>query len=55
MPVDAPVAQLVGDDAGGADLFEADLRMRVEVAADFLQRIKAFEDLGDDGHGALLG
>ncbi len=34
MHFDAPLRQLVGHDAGGADLLEADLGMRVQVAAD---------------------
>ena len=34
MHLDAPLLQLVGDDARGAHLLEADLGMRVQIAAD---------------------
>ena len=34
MHLDAPLGQLVGDDAGGPHFLETDLRMRVKIAAD---------------------
>ena len=52
---DAEPGQLAGDDAGGADFLEAELRMRVDVPADLDQLL--FDPLGEvaDGGGGVVG
>src|ERR1700738_2985030 len=50
MHLDAPLRELVGDDARGADFLEADLGMRVEIPADRGKFVgKAFNAV-DVGH-----
>ena len=52
--LDAPFAQLGGDDAGRAHFLEARLRMRMDVAADFRELRPIGLHLGDQvlvGHG----
>ena len=52
--LDAPFAQLRGDDRGGAHLLEAGLRMRMDVAADLRELRPIGLHLGDQvlvGHG----
>ncbi len=51
MHLDAPGFQLLGDDAGGANLLEADLRMGMEVAPPFRHLGMELGDAVDDGHG----
>ena len=53
MHLDAPSLQLVGDDAGGAHLLEADLRMRVQVAADRGEFVGKAVDAVDGGHAVI--
>ena len=51
MHLDAPLRQLVGDDAGGTHLLEADFRMGVQVATDRGQFLGIAVDAFDGGHG----
>src|SRR6266851_1937206 len=50
MHLDAPLRQLVGDDAGGADFLEADLGMRVHIPADRGELVGEGFDAVDVGH-----
>lgn len=50
MHLDAPALQLVGDDAGGADLLEADLGVGVDVAADGGEFVGVAVDAVNGGH-----
>src|SRR5580704_17529956 len=50
MDLDAPLRQLVGNDAGGADLLEADLGMGVQIAADRGEFVGKAFDTVDIGH-----
>ena len=50
MHLDAPLRQLVGDDAGGADFLEADFGMRVQIAADRGEFVGKAFDAVDVGH-----
>ncbi len=52
---DAEPGQLLGDDAGGADLLEAELRVRVDIAPDLDQPL--LDPLGEvaDGGGGVVG
>ncbi len=51
MHLDAPLLQLVGDDARGADFLETDLGMRVKIAADRGEFVGKAVDAVDIGHG----
>ncbi len=68
MNFDAPGRQLVADDAGGPDLLEPDLRMRMnvltdrnefrDIARDTLDDLRSGSIVGDGvrlGHGRILG
>src|SRR5471030_1094251 len=50
MHLDAPLRQLVGDDAGSADFLEADLGMRVQIPADRGEFVGIAVDAVDVGH-----
>src|SRR6476620_10902100 len=50
MHLDAPLRQLVGDDAGGADLLEADLGMGMQIAAYGGEFFGIAVDAFDGGH-----
>ena len=50
MHLDAPLRQLVGDDAGGSHFLEADFRMRVKIAADRGEFVGKAFDAVDIGH-----
>src|SRR5258708_36124287 len=50
MHLDAPLRQLFGNDAGGADFLEADLGMRVQIPADRGEFVGKGFDAVDVGH-----
>ena len=50
MHLDAPLRQLVGDDAGGADLLKTDLGMGVQIAPDSGEFFGIAVDAFDGGH-----
>src|SRR3954451_6508298 len=50
MHLDAPALQLLGDDAGGADLFETDFGMGVDVAANGSEFVGIAVDAVNGGH-----
>ena len=52
--LDAPGGELLGHDAGGADLLEPDLRMRVQVAPDGSELVGEIGDAGKHGHSQLF-
>ncbi len=54
MHLDAPLRQLLGDDAGGADFLKADFGMRMQVAADRSEFVGIALDAVDVGHVCCL-
>jgi hypothetical protein len=53
MNLDAPLRELIGDDAGGADFLEADFGMGMQVAADRGEFVGEGIDTVDRGHGVI--
>ena len=54
MSLDPPIAQFFRNDAGGADLFETQFRVLMQVAADGCEFVVIIGDARNDGHGILL-